>query len=129
MVYILSKNSVNANLFCFFLFGSCAARGHALAVWLRLALPSPLRSDPLADQTRSAQRNIIFTTSKNLKKAISLAKAPSHEKRVQHWTCGAFGMRGRCRLSCHSQVTACGRAPSTYFNITTCSVVNISCFL
>ena len=35
----------------------CAARGHALAVWLRLALLSPLRSDPLGGQTRSAPRN------------------------------------------------------------------------
>ena len=36
----------------------CAARGHALAVWLRLALLSPLRSDPLVGQTRSAPHNI-----------------------------------------------------------------------
>ena len=38
----------------------CAARGHALAIWLHLALPSPLRSDPLGGQTRSAPRNIKF---------------------------------------------------------------------
>ena len=35
---------------------------------------------PLGEKTRSAQRNITFETSKNLKKAGFCAKAPSHEK-------------------------------------------------
>ena len=48
----------------------CAARGHALAVWLRLALMSPLRSDPLIGQTSSAPGAIsifhnIFHNQKN----------------------------------------------------------------
>ena len=35
-------------------FWCCAARGHALAIWLRLALLSWLRPDPLGGQMRSA---------------------------------------------------------------------------
>ena len=35
-------------------FWCCAARGHALAIWLRLALLSVLRPDPLVGQMRSA---------------------------------------------------------------------------
>ena len=47
----------------------CAARGHALAVCHLLAL--------LVRQTSSARRN---NNCQKFKKAISLAKAPSHEK-------------------------------------------------
>ena len=76
----------------------CAARGHALAVFNLLAPPPSLRSGfaRIKNSLRPAQRQ-CFIIAKNLKKAIFLAKAPSHEKRVPHWTCGAFGMRGRCR--------------------------------
>ena len=39
----------------------CAARGHALAIWLRLALLSALLLATLGDQTRSAPRNNPLT--------------------------------------------------------------------
>jgi len=47
---------------------------------------------------------------KNLKKLFPSPKPLRTKSTLHHWTCGAFGMRGRCRLSCHSQATACGRA-------------------
>ena len=59
----------------------CAARGHALAVFNLLALPPSLRSGSARSKNslRPAQHP-CFIIAKNLKKAISLAKAPSHEK-------------------------------------------------
>ena len=59
----------------------CAARGHALAVFYLLAPPPSLRSGSARrkNSLRPAQRQ-CFIISKNFKKAISLAKAPSHEK-------------------------------------------------
>ena len=51
----------------------CAARGHALAVWHRLALPSPLRSDRSAAKlaprraTKHKQKlQPLILTNKNL---------------------------------------------------------------
>ena len=55
------------------------------------------------------QRNI--NCQKFKKKLFPSPKPLRTKSTLHHWTCGAFGMRGRCRLSCHSQATACGRAP------------------
>ena len=73
----------------------CAARGHALAVCHLLAL--------LVRQTCSARRNINCQKFKNLQ--VFPPKPLRTKSTLHHWTCGAFGMRGRCRppLSLTSQ--------------------------
>ena len=54
---------------------------------------------------------------KKFKKAGFSPKPLRTKSTLQHWTCWVFGMRGRCRSSCQSSPTACGRAQRNLLSI------------